>query len=85
MYKISDNYSIVHSEHETIILDKKNNRVLSANETAKEILFCVSKNMNHSEICNYLKSIYEISDTELVEAVEKYISQMIQLNIIISI
>jgi hypothetical protein len=82
-YKIPDDIIITELDNnEAILLDMRNKRYYSLNETGLEIFKGIEKGLTKDKIVEYIMSIYEVDYGNANEGVQSLIQRLVSLNII---
>lgn len=84
--RLSNDYVIKHILDSDILIDIKSNfnGVIKLNKTSLDIINCVNKGMNTSEIVNFLNDKYNIDKAVLINDVIEFINDCLNKGIFIN-
>jgi|YelNatPaOPRAMG01_1025707.scaffolds.fasta_scaffold71778_2 hypothetical protein len=82
-YKIPDDIIITELDNnEAILLDMRNKRYYSLNETGLAILKGIESNLTQDKIIEKIMSVYEVDQDEASSSVTTILQRLLSLNII---
>jgi len=82
-YKIQDDIIITELDNnEAILLDMRNKRYYSLNETGLAILKGIESNLTQDKIIEKIMSVYEVDQDEASSSVTTILQRLLSLNII---